>query len=178
MIFHPPGSVAMRRLFVGLLVTSAILSIVAIASVFVAGYALIFAPPPETMTVLPLRLASNPADPEHYDFNNPRPEFHAGDELVGDFHTCFTDAFGGPSVSVQSRRWIKSFDGTTRAPLPFNSMLFSVGCRATRSVIGPIPNPFPQGTYRVEGETLAYTDHYSRTLQWNSIWFDVVSEDS
>lgn len=157
---------------------SAVISAVAIVLVILVGYAILFAPPPETIQMLPLRLASNPADSENWDFGVPRPELRAGDQLVGDFHTCFFDAFGGGTVGVQSRRSIVSFDGATRAALPYVSMAFSVGCRNTRSVIGNIPLNFPNGTYRVEGSTLAYTDHYSRTLDWNSIWFDVVSGDS
>lgn len=157
---------------------SAVISAVAIILIVLVGYAILFAPSPETIQMLPLRIASNPSDSENWDFGTPRPELHAGDQLVGDFHTCFSDAFGGSVVGVQSRRSLVSFDGTVRAPLPYNAMAFSVGCRNTRSVIGNIPLNFPDGTYRVEGSTLAYTDHYSRTLEWNSIWFDVVSEDS
>lgn len=160
-----------------MVVVSAVISAIAIVLVVLIGYALLFAPPPEVMTVLPLRLASNPADSENWDFGDPRPELHPGDSIIGDFHTCFADPFGGRTVGVQSRRSIVSFDGTVRAPLPLNTMTFSIGCRNTHSVVGQIPAQFPEGTYRVEGETLAYTDHYSRSLMWNSIWFDVVAID-
>lgn len=168
----------MRQTVQILVGVSAVISVVAIVLVCLLGYALLFAPPPEVIQVLPLRLASNPADPQHWDFGNPRPSLHPGDQLVGDFHTCFYDAFGGSTIGVQSRRQLTSFDGSVRAPLPYNSMSFTVGCRVTKSVIGNLPSNLPDGTYRVEGSTLAYTDHYSRAVEWNSVWFDVTDSEA
>lgn len=165
----------MNSLVQVMVAVSAVISAVALVLGCFLGYALLFAPPPETMTMLPVRIASNPADSDHWDFGDPRPELHAGDQLIADFHVCFFDAFGGKTVSIQSQRSLVSFDGTVRAPLPPMAIISTVGCRNTHSLIGQLPDKFPDGTYRVEGSTLAYTDHYSRTLQWNSVWFDVVS---
>lgn len=158
-----------------LLAVSIGVSAVALAAIVMVIYTFLFAPAPEVITNLPLPIAANPEDPQRWDFSSPRPILHPGDQLIGEFNTCFSNVLGGGSVGVQSRRAIVSFSTNVRAPLPrADALVFSVGCRNTRSVLGQIPDQFPAGTYRVEGITLAYTEHYSREFTWNSIWFDVI----
>lgn len=165
-----------NRLVKVLLAVSIGVSAVALAAVAMVFYTVLFAPAPEVITNLPLPLAWNPIDSDNLSFSKQHPILHPGDELVGQFDTCFYNVLGGSTVGVNSRRAIVSSNGNVRAPLPrADALVFSVGCRpSTNSVLGYIPDPFPTGTYRVEGMTLAYTEHYSRDFTWNSIWFDVI----
>jgi hypothetical protein len=158
-----------------LVAASAALSILAILVVAVGAAAVFFAPPPEVFVEHPVHLASNPGDPPaNWDFSSQHPTLHPGDQLIGDFHVCYRDVFGGQTVDVQGRRSIVSLDGTTRAALNPIALTFSVGCHDTRTVIDVIPNPFPAGVYRVSGMTAAIATYYSRRVDWVSVPFDVV----
>lgn len=165
----------MSRTITGLVVVSATLSTLALAAILLLGYQVALAPPPQAFQQLPVPLASNPADSEHWDFTNPHPVFHAGDQLVADFHVCYSDAFGGNRVDVTSRRSIVSADSTTRAALRTVSLTFEVGCHVTHSIIDTIPPSLPEGTYRIVGMTVAVANYYSRRVEWTSVPFDIVA---
>lgn len=133
----------------------------------------LFAPTPQVFQVLPVHLASNPSDAEHWDFSNPHPVLHSGDQLVGEFEVCYQDLFGGPYIRVEGRRSIVSLDGATRGALNPSSLMFSLGCHVTRSVIDNIPDALPPGTYYVEGKATAIATHYYHDQTWTSVQFDV-----
>lgn len=163
----------MSRILGAMVAVSATVSILAILLVGLAAYQVLFAPAPESFQVLPVPLASNPDNAPTYDFSNPRPTLHPGDQLVGDFHVCYSDTFGGTTVDVQGRRAIVSLSGTVRAPLNPVALSFPIGCHVTHTIIDTIPNPFPPGTYRVSGMTVAITPYYSRRVDWQSVPFEV-----
>lgn len=165
----------MSRTITGLVVVSATISTIALGVILLLGYQVVLAPPPQQFQELPVRLASNPGDAENWNFKDPHPILHQGDQLVADFHVCYTDVFGGSNVDVQSRRSIVSADGTTRAALRTVSLTFLVGCHTTRSILDTIPQSIPDGTYRVVGMTVAVANYYSRRVEWTSVPFDVVS---
>jgi len=132
-----------------------------------------FAPSPEQFEELPLRLASNPSDAAHWDFSDLHPTLHPGDQLVGEFHVCYSDVFGGPTVQVESKRSLVSIDGKTRAALNTTTITFTVGCHDTRTVIDNIPTSFPPGTYYLDASATAIAAHYYHVVPWRSVEFDV-----
>jgi hypothetical protein len=133
----------------------------------------VLAPSPEQFMELPVRLASNPNDVRRWDFTSPHPQLHVGDSLVGFFHVCYSDIFGGASVLIVGTRVLVSIDNRTRATLNSTSIPFPVGCHDTPSVIDQIP-ALPTGTYYVDGQTTAIAAHYRRALTWTSVPFDIV----
>lgn len=163
----------MSRILGVMVAVSAVVSTLAILFGLVVVYELVFAPAPESFQVLPVPLASNPGNAPNYDFSSQHPTLHPGDQLVGDFHVCYRDILGGSTVDVQGRRAIVSLGGNVKAALNPVALTFSVGCHVTHTIIDVIPNPFPPGTYRVSGMTVAITPYYSRRVDWQSVPFEV-----
>lgn len=165
----------MSRNITVLLVISASISIIAICLGLIVTYAVLFAPAPQSFEVLPVPLASNPQDVDHYDFGNLRPQLRPGDQLVGLFSVCYQDMFRGPTVDISSQRAIVTLAGGVKAPLNPVDLTMPVGCHATPTLIDTIPNPFPAGLYRVRGTSLSSATYYSRKIQWLSVVFEVAA---
>lgn len=133
------------------------------------------APPPLEFKNNPSPVASNPNDPDHWDFSNPAPTFHPGDALIVEVLACVSDPFGSVIHASGFRRLI-SVNGLVSDELDSTNTAVAVRpCSRVRTNVGNIAVATPSGTYRVEADVHASTEFYSRDSQWFTIWFQVVN---
>jgi hypothetical protein len=160
-----------NNLMLGIMGLCAFVFLVIVAVVFVLPK---FAPPPLEFKNNPSPVASNPADPDHWDFSNNVPVFHPGDAIIVEVVACVNDPFGGASIRASGSRRLISVDGAVSDQLNGTNAEVPVRpCATSHANVGVISKATPSGRYRVEATVHGATGWYSRDSVWYTIWFQV-----
>lgn len=134
------------------------------------------APPPLDFKNNPSPIASNPRDPDHWDFTDPDPTFHPGDALIVEVVACVSNAVGGSVIHASGFRRLISVNGLVNDELDSTDTKVAVRpCSTSHANVGTISAATPSGRYRIEATVHGATDLYSRDSQWYTIWFEVVN---
>lgn len=154
-----------------------ILAVLTIIFLVIAGIVLVLpkvAPAPLEFLNNPSPVASNPEDPDHWDFSNPDPTFHPGDDLIVEVVACVSDPFGGSMIHASGFRRLVSANGRISDELDGTDTPVAVRpCGAARANVGMISKATPSGHYRVEATVHGSTSLYTRDSYWYTIWFEV-----
>lgn len=132
------------------------------------------APPPLEFKNNPSPVASNPSDPDHWDFSDPDPIFHPGDAIIVEVVACVSDPFGGSVIHASGFRRLVSVNGLVSDELDStDTPVATRPCASSRTNVGTISSATPSGRYRVEATVRGSTALYMRESQWYTIWFEV-----
>jgi hypothetical protein len=134
------------------------------------------APAPLQFLNNPSPVASNPSDPDHWDFSNPDPTFHPGDALIVEVLACVSDPLGGTVIHASGFRRLVSATGLVSDELDGTDTPVNVRpCSTSRANVGTVSQATPSGRYRVEATVHGTTALYTRDSQWYTIWFEVLN---
>jgi hypothetical protein len=133
------------------------------------------APAPLEFRNNPSPVASNPADPDHWDFSNNAPVFHPGDALIVEVVACINNPFGD-SIRASGSRRLVSVDGLVSDQLDGTDTVVPVRpCMTSHTNAGMISKATPSGKYRIEASVHGVTSLYTRDSMWYTIWFEVAN---
>lgn len=167
---HPHDEMR-NKLITGIVCLLALTFAAIVVIVFVLPHV---APAPLEFKNNPSPVASNPSDPDHWDFSNPNPTFHPGDALVVEVVACVSDPLGGSVIHASGFRRLISATGLVSDELDSTDTPVSVRpCATSHTNVGTISPATPSGRYRVEATVHGTTALYTRDSMWYSIWFEV-----
>lgn len=133
------------------------------------------APAPVEFDNNPSPIASNPANPDQWDFSNADPTLHPGDALIAQVVACVINPFG-PTVHVSGFRRLVSVDGLITDSLDAtDTTVANRPCSTSDTNVGNIPITIPGGRYRVEATASGSTTFYTRDSHWWTIWFEIAN---